>query len=171
MENILTRRSVRKFDLEKKVGYDTLKKLCYAGFAAPTARRQESIGFVIIDDKEIIDKLSLISKGSIVLQNCNTAIAVIGDNPEKMTIPSMMIQDLSAATENVLLAARSMNLGTCWIGVTPISERMEAAAKILNMEEKTFVFSLIAVGFPVDDTVFFDAHKENNQKIWHNKVR
>ena len=94
MDIILNRRSVRKYNLDKKIDYDTLVDLCRHAEAAPSARRQESREYIIIDNQDIINELSLVSKGSMILSECNTVIAVIGKNPEELTTPHMQPQDL-----------------------------------------------------------------------------
>ena len=169
MDIILNRRSVRKYNLDKKIDYDTLVDLCRHAEAAPSARRQESREYIIIDDQAIINELSLISKGSMILSECNTVIAVIGKNPEGLTTPHMQPQDLSAATQNILLAATQKGLGSCWIGIYPLEDRLEAAAKILNIKDNKFVFSLVALGYPLNDDCFYDANKLKMENIHHNR--
>lgn len=169
MDIILNRRSVRKYNLDKKIDYDTLVDLCRHAEAAPSARRQESREYIIIDDQAIINELSLISKGSMILSECNTVIAVIGKNPEGLTTPHMQPQDLSAATQNILLAATQKGLGSCWIGIYPLEDRLEAAAKILNIKDNKFVFSLVALGYPLNDDCFYDANKLKMGNIHHNR--
>ena len=169
MDIILNRRSVRKYNLDKKIDYDTLVDLCRHAEAAPSARRQESREYIIIDDQAIINELSLVSKGSMILSECNTVIAVIGKNPEGLTTPHMQPQDLSAATENILLAATQKGLGSCWIGIDPLEDRLEAAGKILNIKDNKFVFSLVALGYPLNDDCFYDANKLKMENIYHNR--
>ncbi len=169
MDIILNRRSVRKYNLDKKIEYDTLVDLCRHAEAAPSARRQESREYIIIDDQAIINELSLVSKGSMILSECNTVIAVIGKNPEGLTTPHMQPQDLSAATENILLAATQKGLGSCWIGIYPLEDRLEAAGKILNIKDNKFVFSLVALGYPLNDDCFYDANKLKMENIYHNR--
>jgi len=169
MDIILNRRSVRKYNLDKKIDYDTLVDLCRHAEAAPSARRQESREYIIIDDQAIINELSLVSKGSMILSECNTVIAVIGKNPEGLTTPHMQPQDLSAATENILLAATQKGLGSCWIGIYPLEDRLEAAGKILNIKDNKFVFSLVALGYPLNDDCFYDANKLKMENIYHNR--
>lgn len=170
MENILKRRSVRKYT-EQPIDYETLKKLCYAGFAAPTARRQKSMSFVIIDDKTKLEQLSTTSSGAKMLAQAKACIAVIGNDPNKMVTPHMQVQDLSAATQNILLAATSLNIGSCWIGVYPIEERMKVVNEVLNIKEGDFPFSLISLGYPLDENAFFELHKEDDNMIYHNEVK
>lgn len=169
MDIILNRRSVRKYNLDKKIDYDTLVDLCRHAEAAPSARRQESREYIIIDNQDIINELSLVSKGSMILSECNTVIAVIGKNPEELTTPHMQPQDLSAATQNILLAATQKGLGSCWIGIYPLDDRMNAAASILNINEDKFVFSLVALGYPQNDDCFYDANKLKMENIHHNR--
>lgn len=169
MDIILNRRSVRKYNLDKKIDYDTLVDLCRHAEAAPSARRQESREYIIIDDQTIINDLSLVSKGSMILSECNTVIAVIGKNPEDLTTPHMQPQDLSAATQNILLAATQKGLGSCWIGIYPLEDRLEAVAKILNIKDNKFVFSLVALGYPLNDDCFYDANKLKMENIYHNR--
>lgn len=168
MDAILKRRSVRKYNLDKKIDYEVLKKLCEFAEAAPSARRQISREYIIVDDQNIINELSKISKGSMILSECNTLIAVIGKDPKDLVTPHMQPQDLAAATENILIAATSMGLGSCWIGVYPLIERITPCNKILNISDDRFVFSLIALGYPRDEDCFYDAQKINNTKIYHN---
>lgn len=169
MDIILNRRSVRIFDLNKKISYDDLLTLCRYAEAAPSAKNQRGREYIIIDDKNIIDKLSTISNGSKVLLNCNTVIAVVGKNPENLATPLMQPADLAAATENILLAATNMGFGSCWIGVHPIVDRMSSANDILNLKDNKFCYSLIALGYPVDNDVFFDKNKFDINDIYHNK--
>lgn len=169
MDYILNRRSVRKFDLEKRISEEELKELCRYAEAAPSARRQESREYCIIDRPEIINALSRVSRGSMILSECNTVIAVIGKNPEDLSTPHMQIQDLSAATENILLAATSKGYGSCWIGIYPLEDRVTEANLILNVKDNKFVFSLVALGYPKTAEVFYDAGKLKEENIHYNR--
>ena len=170
MDYIINRRSVRKFDLTKEISREVLKKLCEYGESAPSARRQESREYIIIDDTRIIEKLSSVSKGTMVLTDCNTVIAVVGKNPIDLSTPDMQTQDLAAATENILIAATSMGLGSCWLGVYPREDRIQAIKEILNMPDEKFPFSLIALGYPLyKDTCFYDAKKLKEENIHFNR--
>ena len=169
MDYILNRRSVREFDLTKKISYEELVDLCRYGEAAPSARNQRSREYIILDDKNLIDELSNTSKGSQVLKNCNTAIVVVGRDSAELTTPDMQQADLAAATENILLAATKNGYGSCWIGVYPIKERMEVSKKILNIKGDKFVYSMIALGYPNSNEVFFDKEKFELNMVFHNK--
>ncbi len=169
MDYILNRRSIRKFDLSKKIAYEELVELCRYGESAPSARKQKSREYIVIDDYTIIEQLSEVSKGSMILKNCNTMIAVIGKDPMELPTPHMQAQDLSAATENILLAATSKGYGSCWIGIYPLEDRVSRANAILNVTGNRFVFSLIALGYPSEKDCFFDADKLDSRNIIHNR--
>ncbi len=169
MDIILNRRSVREFDLNKKISYDELVDLCRYAEAAPSARNQRSREYIIIDDENIINELSNVSKGSQILKNCNTAIVVVGKDSIDLATPDMQEADLAAATENILLAATQKGFGSCWIGVSPIIERMASSKEILNIKGNKYVYSMIALGYPMNNDVFFDKNKFRLEDVFHNK--
>lgn len=169
MDIILNRRSVRKFDLTKQISEEDLLQLCRYAEAAPSARRQKGREYIMIDDKSLIEQLSTVSAGAAILKNCSAVLAVIGKNPDELLTPRMQVQDLSAATENILLGATAMGLGSCWIGIYPIEERTEACNRLLNLPNGTFTFSLVAIGYPKEDQAFYDASKLESSMIHHNR--
>ena len=169
LEAIKTRRSIREFDLNKKVSYDDLLSLCKAASFAPSARNQKDKEYIIIDDEKVIEKLVDISKGSAILKNSNTVIAIVGKDPNSLTTPDMEGVDLAAATENILLEATNMHLASCWVGVYPNEERMKKGNEILNIKDNKFLFSLIAIGYPLNDDIFHEIDKFDLNDIHHNK--
>lgn len=169
MDAIKNRRSVREYDLAKKVSYDTLVELCSYAESAPSARNQKSREYIIIDDESIIAQLSTISKGSLVLSKCNTVLAIIGKNKEELSTPHMQDQDLACAVENVLIAATSMHLGSCYIGIHPLEDRVSVCDEILGVTGGAHTFALIAIGYPLKEDVFYDKEKLDESCIHHNR--
>ncbi len=169
MSEILNRRSVRKFDLTKKVSHETLIELCKYAESAPSARNQKSREYIIIEDEAIINSLAPIAIGTMFLKDCNTVIAVIGKNPENLATPVMQAQDLSAATENILIHATELGIGSCWLGVYPHEDRINPMNEILGVKNGAFVFSLIALGYPKDPNPFYDKEKFNKELIHINR--
>ena len=170
LEVIEKRRSVRKFDLSKKIPYETLVELCRYASCAPTARNQQDKEYVIVDDQKVIDLLSDVSKGAGVLKNANTAIVVLGKPVMDATTPEMVPADLAAATENILLAATAMNLGSCWLGIFPNDTRMILSAEALGIKDDRFVYSIIALGYPADPNDLCKKDKFNLDDVHHNQV-
>lgn len=169
MDAILQRRSVRKFDTDKKISNEDLVKLCKYGQSAPTARNQSSREYIIINDKAQLDKLCKVSAGAMVLSGCNTAIAVVGKDPSTISTPSMQIADLAAATENILIAATSFGFASCWIGICPEPDRMAKSKEILNILDDRFIYSFIALGYPLSNDVFEQKDKLCLEDIHFNR--
>ena len=165
MENILKRRSVRKFDSSKKITFETLKSLCKAGESAPSARNQKSRSYIIIDDKKLIYELSKVSAGAKVIEGCTAVIAVLGKDPKTLFTPLMQQQDLSCAVENILLAATSMGIGSCYIGIYQILE----CNQLLEVKDSAFTFALIALGYPEDFPAFYEREKWSDDLLHHNR--
>ena len=167
MDTILLRRSVRKFK-DELIPYEDLLTLCKYGEAAPTARNQRSREYIIIENKEIINELSNIYQRSTMRVNeCNQMIAVIGKDPKELPSPAFEEQDLSLATENIMLKACEMGIGSVMLGTYPMEERYIPVNKILNVTDNKFVFTLICLGYPIDENAFFDKDKFKPEMVKH----
>jgi nitroreductase len=69
---------------------------------------------------------------------------------DRLQLPEMAAQDLSAATQNILLEAVHLGLGSGWLGINGHQERAAAAKKLFDLPENIEVFSAIAVGYPAE---------------------
>lgn len=160
MDIILERRSVRNFNLDKKVDIETLKLLCKYAEAAPSARKQISREYIIITKREIIDKLEdIYVKSTMRPSKCNALIAVIGKDPSTLPCPDFQTIDLALATENIMLKATELGLGTVMLGTYPAKERTTMANELLNINDNRFVFTFVCVGYPESKDVFYDSNK------------
>ncbi|MBQ9899612.1 MAG: nitroreductase family protein [Acholeplasmatales bacterium] len=169
MDEILERRSIRKYDLSKKISKDTLVELCKYAESAPSARNQKSREYVIVTDKELINKLSTIMVGTMILAECDNVIIVVGKDPKTISRPEFQPQDLSAATENILIAAAKKGIGSCWCGVYPIEERIMIINELLGINDGRFAFSIIALGYPKDINEFRDKNKFSEDLVHFNR--
>ncbi len=168
MDAVLNRRSVRTYK-NKKIEYAALKELCRYGEAAPSARNQRSREYIIVDD---LDMLELLSRGpghADFIKNAAAAIVVIGTNPKELSTPHMQPQDLACTTENILIKATDLGIGSCYIGVYPVEERMNYYHNVLNLPQNEFVFCLIALGYPETENVFYDKNKWDDALLHHNR--
>ncbi len=77
------------------------------------------------------------------------------------------IQDCSAATENMLLAAHAMGLGAVWCGVYPIQERVDFLKAKLGMPENVIPLNVVVFGYPKGDTAPKD--KWNPEKVHYDR--
>ena len=147
---ILSRRSIRKHTAQS-VDDGIIEKLLRAGCAAPSAHNEQPWHFIIIKNRAILDEIPRIHPYAQMLKQAPVALAVCADHKlEKDTEADYWVQDCSAATQNILLAAHALGLGACWLGIHPRMKRKEAISKLLNLPEHVSPFCLIALGYPAE---------------------
>lgn len=149
MENhecMLKRRSIRQF-LSKEVNDAQIKKMLEAAMAAPSAINRQPWEFYVIKNKQIQSKIRQIA----TYYNYNSTLLIVVAGNENYFISNakdFWIEDCSAATENILLAATESGLGSVWCGIYPKQDRIDAVAKILNTPKNIIPFALIHIGYP-----------------------
>lgn len=150
IQNIMTRTSIRKFT-NQPIPADTLEQLVKCGMAAPTAVNAQPWAFVVVTEREVLDSLNANHPWA-RLETATAAIVVCGDMNKALEGPAReyWVQDCSAATENILLAAHAYGLGAVWCGVYhgPESERVAPIAKVLNLPDDIIPLDIITLGFP-----------------------
>jgi len=142
---IITRRSIRSYR-EGPIADDVLKKIIKAGCYAPSAVNKQPWEFVVINKRELLDEIPKVHPHSKMLLKSEQAILVCGDVTKAHSIEYMML-DLSAATQNILLAAHSEGIGACWLGIYPREERMELFYDMLDLPADIMPFALISLGY------------------------
>ena len=147
--NIMTRTSVRQYT-DRPISADTLETLLKAGMAAPTAVNKQPWAFVVTTGRDALDSLATLQPR---LQTAAAAITVCGDMTRAIEGEGrdFWVQDCSAATENILLAAHALGLGAVWTGVYPIAERVDDVSRALALPDSVVPMCIIAVGYPVAD--------------------
>lgn len=144
---IFARRSIRKYT-DTPVSEKDLQKLLEAGMAAPSGRNRKPWHLVLVTKRETLDALAEAHPHGKMLFEATAAIAVCG---QLDISPDFWIQDCSAATENILVAATALGLGSVWLGCHPRKERVSAIRKVLGIPEEIGVLSLIAIGHPGEE--------------------
>lgn len=146
---ILDRRSIRRFK-EQKVDNLIIKKILTAAMYAPSAVNRQPWHFVVIDDPGMLLKIMEIHPYARMLQTASHAIVVCGDE-ELQHDDGYWVVDCGAATQNLLLAAFTLGLGTCWVGLQPREERLTAFSRLLTLPYHVKPFAMVALGYP-DET-------------------
>lgn len=145
------RRSIRKYS-NREVEKEKIDQLVESALRAPSSRGINPWEFIVVNDKIILEKLSMSKPhGASFLRNAPLGIVVCG-NQEKSDV---WIEDTSIASIFIHLASESMGLGSCWI---QIRERMYNETKsseayiadILKLPVEIRVESIIAIGYPAD---------------------
>lgn len=149
LDVIFQRRSIRKYT-DQPVPREILETLLKAGMAGPTAMNAQPWEFVVITDPQTLAALrvNLIFAKS----NAPAAICVLGSErmAKNKTGTRFWVQDCSAATENILLAATALGLGSVWVGVHPVTIFTRTVERILNLPDGVTPLNLIYVGYPAE---------------------
>ena len=161
IKNIMTRTSIRKYT-DQPVSKTDIETLLRAGMAAPTAVNKQPWHFVAVTDKAKLKELSGGRGG--MLEQCALAIVVCGNMEKTMQGKGQefWIQDCSAATENILLAAHALGLGAVWTGGYPMEERVASISKALKLPETIIPLCTIVIGHPAESPTPKDKWKPEN---------
>lgn len=162
IKNILSRRSVRVYS-EEQIKPEDLNAILESGYNAPSGCNMQPWHFTVIQNKDLIDELSVESKKEFLncdnemfrkmaaneaynlFYNAPTIIVISGE-----TSGETPLIDCSAATQNMILAAESLNIGTCWIGLTAFlfkSSKGKEYKKILKIPEGFEPYYAITLGY------------------------
>jgi nitroreductase len=143
---LYTRRSVRQFKPDP-VPADLLEKIILAGSLAATARNVQPWEFVAVTSAALRQRLAGIAENGKFIAVSPVCIAVFCEETK------YFLEDGSAATQNLLLAARYFGLGSCWVAgdKKPYAEEIR---ELCGVAPGKRLISLVAVGFPQDPSVF-----------------
>ncbi len=148
MDVLFKRRSIRKYT-DQSVSEKQIEQIIRAGMAAPSAGNQQPWHFIVIRDREMLDQITTFHPYAQMLKESNCAIVVCGDvSLEKHE--RYWVQDCSAATQNMLLMAHDLGLGSVWLGVFPVEERVQPLRKLLNLPEGVIPLAVLPVGYPAE---------------------
>ncbi len=164
MEAIMTRRSIRRYT-GTPVPEALITQLLEAAMAAPSAGNQQPWQFVVIDDRELLDAIPELHPYSQMLKEAPLAILVCGDT-RLARHSGYWVQDCSAATQNLLVAARALGLGSVWLGCYPNEERVAGLRRLLGLPDEVIPMALIALGYPAEEKGA--AQRYNPERVHHN---
>ncbi len=148
MNEIFERRSIRRYT-DKEISDEDIKKLLKAGMNAPSAHNKKPYDLVVVKNKETLKKLADTCIYSHMLNEANAAILVCSLGDDKET--PYWQADCGAVTENILLEATSLGIGSCWIGGYPDLEKTGKEKTILGIPDNYKLFCTISLGYPAED--------------------
>lgn len=151
LENIYTRTSIRAYQ-DRAVEDKKIEQILRAAMSAPTAVNKQPWAFVVINQKEKLKQLADSLPYAKMLHQAPLAIVVCGDLTKALPGDgtAYWIQDASAATENLLLAAHAVGLGAVWTGVFPVENRVKTVQRTLQMPETSIPLCVIPIGYPAE---------------------
>ena len=147
---IFSRRSVRAYQRNRDIPSDMVSDLLEAAMAAPSACAKDPWRFIVVRDRTRLAAIASGLPNGQVLADAGIGIVVCGDlGAAHGNELSYLLQDCSAAIENLLLAAHALGLGGCWLGVHPREERVNHLRKLLEIPEGTVPVAVMSLGWPV----------------------
>jgi nitroreductase len=162
LDAILKRRAVREYRADT-VSDSDIEEIIKAGQFAPTAMNNRMVEFVVVKDKGTKEKLfEIIDSRQEFLKTAPLLIIPVTDSKVVLPIP-----DLSIASENIMIQAASLGLGTVWKNLREPEARK--VKEFLGIPETKVIINIIPVGYPkVHPTPHNDAEFSKN-KIHHEK--
>lgn len=156
---IRTRRSIRRYTGEV-IGDEDLRTLLDAGFCAPSASNKRPWHFLVIKDEAALGKIAEAHPYAKMVPSAGCCIVVCGD-PAIQGAMGLLVEDCSAAIQNILLAAHGLDLGAVWCGIYVGDERYKEFAKLLGLPPGMVPVGLIAVGHPAESKPATDRFDES----------
>jgi nitroreductase len=149
LKSIFNRTSVRHFT-SADVDRQTLILLAKCGMAAPSANNKQPWYIIAVTDRHLLQSLADQLPYAKMARGAAAAMVVCG-NLEIDPVGNELgywVQDCSAATQNILIAAVSLGLGAVWTAAFPRMDRVETVRKILHLPDHLIPLNVIPLGHP-----------------------
>jgi nitroreductase len=165
LEAIFTRRSIRVYT-DQPIPADIIEKLLRAAMQAPSAGNQQAWQFMVVTGRPQLNALADVLPYGKMLTTAPLGIIVCGDLDYEKS-KGYWVQDCSAATQNILLAAHALGLGAVWLGVYPREQRVLDVRTTLGIPENVIPLCAIAIGYPGEEKPRADRY--DPARVHHNK--
>ncbi len=159
LDIIRTRRSIREYK-DKPIPKDLLEKIVDAGRFAATARNIQPWEFVVITTPGTLKKIADLADNGRFVASAPVCIAVFSSDTK------YYLEDGCAATENMLIAARSLGIASCWVAgdKKPYCNQINS---LLGAPASFKLVSLVALGYPLSEGDFRVADKRKLNELIH----
>ncbi len=165
MDAILSRRSIRRYTGEP-VPETAIRDILAAAMSAPSAGDERPWQFVVVTDRAVLAEVPRFHPHARMVPDAAAAILVCGDQAlEKHA--GFWVQDCSAATQNILLAACAKGLGAVWVGIYPREDRVAAIRSLFGLPGRVVPLALVPLGVPAvrkDPEDRFDAGRVHRER-------
>ena len=152
LEVMRSRRSVRRYT-EEPLTDEQLKKIVSAALLAPSGHSKYPCEYIIVKNRELLEKMSHCRKGvAKMLEGAAAAIVVIADKDKSDTF----VEDSCVAMISMMLAATSLGIGNCWIQVRNREAEDDSASEeylrgLLNFPENFACQAVLSLGYPAKE--------------------
>ena len=171
LQTIMTRTSVRAYT-DQEIEDEKLETILRAAMAAPSAGNKQPWRFVVVKDKAILSAISENLHTITMAVNAPLAIVVCGDMKATFGGDGLdyWVEDTSAATENLLLAAHGLGLGAVWCGIYPMMERVKFLKELLKLPDDIVPLNVVPIGYPAEQPAIKDKWKPEyiHYNTWEN---
>jgi nitroreductase len=165
LQSIFTRRSIRRYT-DQPVSEELIEQILRAAMAAPSAGNQQPWQFVVLTDRKLLDAIPGYHPYAEMLRQASAAIVVCGDLRLESR-SGYWVQDCSAATQNLLLAAHALGLGAVWLGVYPREDRVANTQCLCGLPAEVIPLAIVALGHPAEQPKPVDRFKP--ERVHRNK--
>ncbi len=142
------RRSIRVY-APGAIDEQTLSILLKAAMAAPSAMTKDPWRFVTVRNQAMLGRLAAALPGGKMLSTAAMAVVVCGDLDAALEQRlGYLLQDCSAAIENLLLCAHALGLGACWVGIHPSEDSARQVREMLSLPKAVLPIAAISLGWP-----------------------
>ena len=148
IEAIDTRRSVRRYT-DEQVDDETIRQLLAAAMSAPSAANEQPWEFIVIKDRAMLNAIPTFSPFARMVKQAPLGILICADT-RSVVIPGFWVQDCSAATQNMLLAAHALGLGAVWTGVYPMEGQVAGFTKQCQLPDGVVPLAFVVIGHPAE---------------------
>jgi len=176
IQNIIARRSVKKY-LDKEVPQELVEQVVKAGTYAPSGMNRQSPIILAVTNREMRDRLSRINLEIVIGRNLTTSS---GHNDPFYGAPVVLvvlakkesgtrIYDGSLVMENMMVAAQSLGLGSCWIHRAKETFETEEGQQILRdlgIEEEYEGIGNCILGYADEDALKPQAPRKEDYVVW-----
>lgn len=145
---LVNRRSIRKYK-KQPIEKQKIEQLFKAALLSPSSRGINPWEFIIVDEKDEINKLSKSkAHGSQFLNNAPVAIVIVADKEKS----DVCVEDCSIAATIIQLQAERLGLGSCWIQIRNRHTKEEKSSEqyikeILTIPDNYMVEAIISIGY------------------------
>ena len=166
INNIMTRASVRGF-IEKPVEQEKIDLMLRAAMAAPTDKNRQPWHFVVLNTPETISSYYGDNPRAERMKKTPLVIVVCADTTrmQQGEVRDIWVQDLSASTENLLLAAHALDLGAVWTTIYPLEKRVQDVQQRLKLPGRLIPMCAIRIGYPNPERPAQPKDKWDEQKV------
>lgn len=152
LETIFSRTSIRHFT-DQEISDADVHTILRAGMSGPSCVNARDWSFLVVRDPEMLNKMADANgRPAQPLRHAKLGILVCGDLERAFSgAPDYWVVDGAIAAQNMILAAKSLGIGSVWLGTWPQSEKVAGQKELFSLPESIVPHSILAFGYAAED--------------------